>query len=88
MFAIASLTRSHTVQMKTPLFVSGLTSKSSAELVGRARRSGYCVFGETLASSLGRSMSGVPKGDRIYAITSPPIRESAETPRQLMKSLA
>ncbi|XP_036675021.3 dihydropyrimidinase 1 isoform X2 [Drosophila suzukii] len=75
-------------QMKTPLFVSGLTSKSSAELVGRARRSGYCVFGETLASSLGRSMSGVPKGDRIYAITSPPIRESAETPRQLMKSLA
>ncbi|XP_020799541.1 dihydropyrimidinase 1 isoform X2 [Drosophila serrata] len=75
-------------QMKTPLFVSGLTSKSSAELVGRARRSGYCVFGETLASSLGRSMSGVPKGDRIYCITSPPIRESAETPRQLMKSLA
>ncbi|XP_039231792.1 dihydropyrimidinase 1 isoform X2 [Drosophila yakuba] len=75
-------------QMKTPLFVSGLTSKSSAELVGRARRSGYCVFGETLASSLGRSMSAVPKSDRIYAITSPPIRESAETPRQLMKSLA
>ncbi|XP_068156337.1 dihydropyrimidinase isoform X2 [Drosophila tropicalis] len=75
-------------QMKTPLFVAGLTSKSSAELVGRSRRSGYCVFGETLASSLGRSMSGVPKSDRIYYITSPPIRESAETPRQLMKSLA
>ncbi|SPP84390.1 dihydropyrimidinase isoform X2 [Drosophila guanche] len=75
-------------QMKTPLFVSGLTSKSSAELVGRARRSGYCVFGETLASSIGRSMSGVAKGERIYYITSPPIRESAETPRQLMKSLA
>ncbi|XP_022222897.1 dihydropyrimidinase isoform X2 [Drosophila obscura] len=75
-------------QMKTPLFVSGLTSKSSAELVGRARRSGYCVFGETLASSIGRSMSGVSKGERIYYITSPPIRESAETPRQLMKSLA
>ncbi|XP_034663341.1 dihydropyrimidinase 2 isoform X3 [Drosophila subobscura] len=74
--------------MKTPLFVSGLTSKSSAELVGRARRSGYCVFGETLASSIGRSMSGVAKGERIYYITSPPIRESAETPRQLMKSLA
>ncbi|XP_001359545.1 dihydropyrimidinase isoform X2 [Drosophila miranda] len=75
-------------QMKTPLFVSGLTSKSSAELVGRARRSGYCVFGETLASSIGRSMSGVSKAERIYYITSPPIRESAETPRQLMKSLA
>ncbi|XP_023035379.1 dihydropyrimidinase isoform X2 [Drosophila willistoni] len=75
-------------QMKTPLFVAGLTSKSSAELVGRSRRSGYCVFGETLASSLGRSMSGVPKSERIYYITSPPIRESAETPRQLMKSLA
>ncbi|KAH8399285.1 hypothetical protein KR215_007235 [Drosophila sulfurigaster] len=75
-------------QMKTPLYVTGVTSKSSAELVGRARRSGYCVFGETLASSIGRSMSNVPKSERIYYITSPPIRMSAETPRQLMKSLA
>ncbi|XP_017848033.1 dihydropyrimidinase 2 isoform X2 [Drosophila busckii] len=75
-------------EMKTPLYVTSLTSKSSAELVGRARRSGYCVFGETLASSLGRSMSSVRKPERIYYITSPPIRESAETPRQLMKSLA
>ncbi|XP_030375787.1 dihydropyrimidinase isoform X2 [Scaptodrosophila lebanonensis] len=75
-------------QMKTPLYVSGLTSKSSAELVGRARRSGYCVFGETLVGSLGRSMNGVRMADRIYYVTSPPIRESAETPRQLMKSLA
>ncbi|KAM8705656.1 hypothetical protein ACLKA7_010027 [Drosophila subpalustris] len=75
-------------QMKTPLYVTGVTSKSSAELVGRARRSGYCVFGETLASSIGRSMSNVHKSELIYYITSPPIRMSAETPRQLMKSLA
>ncbi|XP_064556592.1 dihydropyrimidinase 1-like isoform X1 [Drosophila montana] len=75
-------------QMKTPLYVAGVTSKSSAELVGRARRSGYSVFGETLASSIGRSMSNVSKSDRVYYITSPPIRMSAETPRQLMKSLA
>ncbi|KAH8417325.1 hypothetical protein KR222_008875 [Zaprionus bogoriensis] len=75
-------------QMKTPLYVAGVTSKSSAELVGRARRSGYCVFGETLASSIGLSMSSVRKPERIYYITSPPIRTSAETPRQLMKSLA
>ncbi|XP_034486961.1 dihydropyrimidinase 2-like isoform X2 [Drosophila innubila] len=74
--------------MKTPLYVTGVTSKSSAEIVGRARRSGYCVFGETLASSIGRSMSNVPKSECIYYITSPPIRLSAETPRQLMKSLA
>ncbi|XP_067642826.1 dihydropyrimidinase isoform X2 [Eurosta solidaginis] len=75
-------------QMKTPLYVTRITSKSSAEIIGRARRSGYVVFGETLASSLGRTMSGVRQQERIYYITSPPIRESAETPRQLMKSLA
>ncbi|XP_065368513.1 dihydropyrimidinase-like isoform X2 [Calliphora vicina] len=75
-------------QMKAPLYVTRITSKSSAEVLGRARRSGYCVFGETLAGSLGRCMHGVPKQDRIYYITSPPIRESPETPRSLMKSLA
>ncbi|XP_017467679.1 PREDICTED: dihydropyrimidinase isoform X2 [Rhagoletis zephyria] len=75
-------------QMKTPLYVTRITSKSSAEIIGRARRSGYVVFGETLTSSIGRSMNGVRQQDRLYYITSPPIRESAETPRQLMKSLA
>ncbi|XP_034117961.1 dihydropyrimidinase-like isoform X1 [Drosophila sulfurigaster albostrigata] len=75
-------------QMKTPLYVAGVTSKSSAEILGRARRSGYCVFGETLARSIGLSMNGVRKSERIYFITSPPIRMSPETPRQLMKSLA
>ncbi|XP_011184045.1 dihydropyrimidinase isoform X4 [Zeugodacus cucurbitae] len=75
-------------QMKTPLYVTRITSKSSAEIIGRARRSGYVVFGETLASSIGRSMNGVRQQERMYYITSPPIRESAETPRQLMKSLA
>ncbi|XP_036229279.1 dihydropyrimidinase isoform X4 [Bactrocera oleae] len=75
-------------QMKTPLYVTRITSKSSAEIIGRARRSGYVVFGETLASSIGRSMNGVRQQERLYYITSPPIRESAETPRQLMKSLA
>lgn len=74
--------------MKTPLYVTRITSKSSAEIIGRARRSGYVVFGETLASSIGRSMNGVRQQERLYYITSPPIRESAETPRQLMKSLA
>ncbi|XP_034489314.1 dihydropyrimidinase-like [Drosophila innubila] len=75
-------------QMKTPLYVVGITSKSSAEILGRARRSGFCVFGETLARSIGLSLSGVRKSERIYYITSPPIRMSPETPRQLMKSLA
>ncbi|XP_075146954.1 dihydropyrimidinase-like [Haematobia irritans] len=75
-------------QMKAPLYVTSITSKSSAEIIGRARRSGYCVFGETLANSIGRSMHGVPKNERVYYTTSPPIRESPETPRQLMKSLA
>ncbi|KAL7727600.1 hypothetical protein ACLKA6_014947 [Drosophila palustris] len=75
-------------QMKTPLYVVSITSKSSAEILGRARRSGFCVFGETLARSIGLSLSGVRKSERIYYITSPPIRMSPETPRQLMKSLA
>ncbi|XP_061402678.1 dihydropyrimidinase-like [Musca vetustissima] len=75
-------------QMKAPLYVTSITSKTSAEIVGRARRSGYCVFGETLASSIGRSMHGIPKHERIYYATCPPIRESPETPSQLMKSLA
>ncbi|XP_037946891.1 dihydropyrimidinase-like isoform X2 [Teleopsis dalmanni] len=75
-------------QMKVPLYVTSITCKSSAEIIGRARRSGYCVFGETLASSIGRSMNGVRKQDQVLYTTSPPIRESAETPRQLMKSLA
>lgn len=74
--------------MKAPLYVTRITSKSSAEVIGRARRSGYCVFGETLASSLGRCMHGIPNQERIHFITSPPIRESPETPRSLMKSLA
>ncbi|XP_055848717.1 dihydropyrimidinase isoform X2 [Episyrphus balteatus] len=75
-------------QMKAPLYVTCVTCKSSAEIIGRARRSGYCVFGETLASSIGRSMNGVKKSEQANYVTSPPIREPAETPRQLMKSLA
>uniref|UniRef100_A0A1A9UX59 dihydropyrimidinase n=1 Tax=Glossina austeni TaxID=7395 RepID=A0A1A9UX59_GLOAU len=67
--------------MKSPLYVTRVTSKLSAEIIGRARRSGYCVFGETLVSSLGRAMSGIQKQYHLYCITSPPIRESAETPR-------
>ncbi|XP_055901794.1 dihydropyrimidinase isoform X2 [Eupeodes corollae] len=75
-------------QMKAPLYVTCVTCKASAEIIGRARRSGYCVYGETLASSIGRSMNGVHKSDQAIYLTSPPIREPAETPRQLMKSLA
>jgi len=74
--------------MKAPLYITRVTCKPSAEVIGRLRRSGVCVFGETLASSIGRSMNGIRKQDQLYYITSPPIRESPETPRQLMKSLA
>lgn len=74
--------------MKSPLYVTGITSKSSAEIIGRFRRSGFCVFGETLASAVGRSLNGVRKQDQLYFVTSPPIRSTAETPRALMKSLA
>ncbi|XP_037922617.1 dihydropyrimidinase isoform X2 [Hermetia illucens] len=75
-------------QMKAPLYVTRVTNKLSADAIGRARHSGTCVYGETLASSIGRCMSEVKGSDQVYFITSPPIRDAPETPRQLMKSLA
>lgn len=74
--------------MKAPLYVTRVTNKLSADAIGRARHSGTCVYGETLASSIGRCMSEVKGSDQVYFITSPPIRDAPETPRQLMKSLA
>lgn len=57
----------------------------AAEMISRAKRRGYCVYGETLASSLG--CTKFPK-QSLYYITSPPIRADPETSRSLLKCLA
>ncbi|XP_055375038.1 dihydropyrimidinase isoform X2 [Condylostylus longicornis] len=75
-------------QMKVPLYVTRVTSNLSSEVIGRYRRSNYCVFGETLASSIGRCMDDVKPAAQIYFIKSPPIRKSVETPKHLVKALA
>ncbi|XP_058455298.1 dihydropyrimidinase isoform X2 [Malaya genurostris] len=75
-------------QTKTPLYVTRVTSKLAAEQVSQARRRGLLVYGETLASSLGCTLTNVKPNALVYYVTSPPIRQDPETPRQLMKFLA
>ncbi|KXJ83498.1 hypothetical protein RP20_CCG005642 [Aedes albopictus] len=76
----------------TPEFLMKLlaqvTSKLAAEQVSQARRRGLLVYGETLASSLGCSLTNVKPNTLAYYVTSPPIRPDPETPRHLMKFLA
>ncbi|XP_058822786.1 dihydropyrimidinase isoform X2 [Topomyia yanbarensis] len=75
-------------QTKTPLYVTRVTSKLAAEQVSQARRRGLLVYGETLASSLGCTLTNVKQNVLPYYVTSPPIRQDPETPRHLMKFLA
>ncbi|XP_019554749.2 dihydropyrimidinase isoform X2 [Aedes albopictus] len=75
-------------QTKTPLYVTRVTSKLAAEQVSQARRRGLLVYGETLVSSLGCSLTNVKPNTLAYYVTSPPIRPDPETPRHLMKFLA
>ncbi|CAO1401257.1 unnamed protein product [Diamesa serratosioi] len=73
-------------QVEVPLYVTRVTSKLAAEQLARAKRRGVCVFGETLASSLGCVVpSSLPL---IYCITSPPLRSDPEASRILLKYLA
>lgn len=74
--------------MKSPLYITRVTSRSSSDIISRARRQGVTVFGETLASSLGTSLRNVRGQNLIYYITTPPIRKDPETPTQLLKGLA
>lgn len=74
-------------QVKTPLYVTKITSNLAAETLSRARRRGILVYGEALASSLGCSLHNVKLPNQLYYITCPPIRTDPETPRQLMKHL-
>uniref|UniRef100_A0AAG5CNX3 dihydropyrimidinase n=1 Tax=Anopheles atroparvus TaxID=41427 RepID=A0AAG5CNX3_ANOAO len=75
-------------QTKTPLYVTRVTSKLAAEQLSQAKRRGVVVYGETLASSLGCTLTNVRPQSLAYYVTSPPIRKDPETPRHLLKFLA
>lgn len=75
-------------QVKVPVYITRLTSKLAAETLARARLRGISAFGETLASSIGRTLRDVKPAQAIYYITSPPIRADPEAPNFLLKSLA
>ncbi|XP_035774760.1 dihydropyrimidinase-like isoform X2 [Anopheles albimanus] len=75
-------------QTKAPLYVTRVTSKLAAEQLSQAKRRGLVVYGETLASSLGCTLTNVKPNALVYYTTSPPIRKDPETPRHLLKFLA
>ncbi|XP_050081784.1 dihydropyrimidinase isoform X2 [Anopheles aquasalis] len=75
-------------QTKAPLYVTRVTSKLAAEQLSQAKRRGLVVYGETLASSLGCTLTNVKPNTLVYYTTSPPIRKDPETPRHLLKFLA
>uniref|UniRef100_A0A7M5EDC2 dihydropyrimidinase n=1 Tax=Anopheles funestus TaxID=62324 RepID=A0A7M5EDC2_ANOFN len=75
-------------QTKAPLYVTRVTSKLAAEQLSQAKRRGQVVYGETLASSLGCTLTNVKPNALVYFTTSPPIRKDPETPRHLVKFLA
>ncbi|XP_040152191.1 dihydropyrimidinase isoform X2 [Anopheles arabiensis] len=75
-------------QTKAPLYVTRVTSKLAAEQLSQAKRRGLVVYGETLASSLGCTLTSVKPNQLVYYTTSPPIRKDPETPRHLVKFLA
>lgn len=78
----------HLQQVKVPVYITRLTSKLAAETLARARLRGISAFGETLASSIGRTLRDVKPAQAIYYVTSPPIRADPEAPNFLLKSLA
>lgn len=80
-----------TIQVNCPLYVSGVMSKSAADVIALKRNDGAVVFGEPLACSLG--IDGADyyskdsnKGRRI--VTDPPIRSDPTTPAYLIEQLA
>ncbi|XP_046619836.1 dihydropyrimidinase isoform X1 [Neodiprion virginianus] len=78
-------------QVNCPLYVSPVTSKSSADVIAAKRANGVVVFGEPPASSLGidgRDQYGKDVNKAIKLITNPPIRPDPTTPAYLIEQLA
>ncbi|XP_046407336.1 dihydropyrimidinase isoform X6 [Ischnura elegans] len=78
-------------QVKCPLYVVHVMSKSAADEVANARKKGLIVFGEPIAASLGTDGSHIKHDCWRHAaghIMSPPIRSDSTTGQYLMEMLA
>jgi len=78
-------------QVKCPLYVVHVMSKSAAKIVMEKRNEGAVIFGEPIAASLGTDGSHYYHTCWRHAaahVLSPPLREDTDTPRYLMQLLA
>ncbi|XP_055996183.1 dihydropyrimidinase-like isoform X3 [Ostrea edulis] len=78
-------------QASCPLYVVHVMSKSSADVVSKARREGKVVFGEPIAASLGTD--GTHYWNKCWRhaaghVMGPPLRPDSSTPGYLMDLLA
>lgn len=77
--------------MNSPLYVTGISSKSAADVVSAKRSDGIIVFGETVASAVG--IDGSEQYGKVIErarrfITEPPLRPDPTTPAYLIEHLA
>jgi len=78
-------------QVKCPLYVVHVMSKSAARVIMEKRKEGAVIMGEPIAASLGTD--GTHYYNRCWRhaaahVLSPPLREDQDTPRYLMELLA
>ena len=84
--------RKHLIfQVKCPLYVVHVMSKTSADVISKGRHSGNVIFGEPIAASLASNGSHYYHPCWRHAagfVLSPPLREDLTTPDYLMQMLA
>ncbi|KAL8614100.1 hypothetical protein ACOMHN_026317 [Nucella lapillus] len=78
-------------QAGAPVLIAPVMSKSSADIISAARRTGKVVFGEPIAASLGTD--GTHQWNKCWRhaaghVMSPPLRPDPSTPEYLMDLLA
>ncbi|XP_029031996.1 dihydropyrimidinase isoform X1 [Osmia bicornis bicornis] len=78
-------------QVNCPLYVVHVMSRSAAEAVEDARIRGVCVFGETLAATIGTDGTNYTHECWRHAaghVLSPPLRPDPDTPNVILNMLA